>query len=94
MPVEAETYEAARVIWTRGNEHFVKPVHMAAIAGHIQRGRECAAYQPAISAGFAEAAGCPAGSGGLAYSLRLAADEVATIALVADDITELAGKGE
>jgi hypothetical protein len=92
--VEAETPNAGRVIFTRGNEHFVKPVYMAAIAGNVQSGGKGAAYQPALFAGFAETARGPAGSGGLPHGLRHAADEVTILAAVADEITKPAGKSE
>ena len=90
VPVEMEAcYTAAR-----SNEHFVEPVYVPAIAGNVQCGGEGTAYQPAFSAGFAKAPGSPPGSGGLPYGLRHTAEEVMIIAAIADDITELAGKGE
>ena len=94
VPVKAEARDAGRVIFARGNEHFVKPVYMPAIAGNVQAGSEGAAYQPALFAGFSETARSPAGGGGLPHGLRPAADEVTVVAAVADEITDPAGKGE
>lgn len=86
--VEAKAGYGRHVVRGLFNEHTIEAVDKAVIAMDVQVVTKRTADERSLSAGNTEAFSGPAGSPGLMYVLRHTTDEVFSIAVVADEVSE------